>query len=133
VCGSGVLVCLLVLLIRGLVLPAVGQKLHLSPVRFPQPALTEVYCVTKTSDGNDSSDMATLFLLCGLPGSGKSTLAKKIERERPALRLTPDEWMERLVGHGYDEEKRSAIEALQWDIAQRALSLGIDVILESGF
>jgi predicted kinase len=77
--------------------------------------------------------MATLFLLCGLPGSGKSTLAKKIESEQPALRLTPDEWMERLVGHGYDEQKRAAIEALQWDIAQRALSLGIDVVLENGF
>jgi AAA domain len=133
VCGSGVLVCLLVLLIRGLILPAVGKNSTYPLFRFPQPALTEVYCVTETSDGNDSSDMATLFLLCGLPGSGKLTLAKKIERERPALRLTPDEWMERLVGHGYDEEKRAAIEALQWDIAQRALSLGIDVILESGF
>jgi len=77
--------------------------------------------------------MATLFLLCGLPGSGKSTVAKQIERDRPALRLTPDEWMERIVGTGYDEEKRAAIESLQWDIAQRALSLGIDVILESGF
>lgn len=77
--------------------------------------------------------MATLFLLCGLPGSGKSILAKKIEGEQPALRLTPDEWMARLVGHGYDEDKRAAIEALQWDIAQRALSLGIDVVLESGF
>src|ERR1700716_3529650 len=31
VCGSGVLVCSLVLLIRGPILPAVRQKLHLSP------------------------------------------------------------------------------------------------------
>jgi predicted kinase len=80
-----------------------------------------------------SQTMTTLFLICGLPGSGKSTLAKRIERERPALRLTPDEWMERIVGTGYDEGKRAAIESLQWDIAQRALALGVDVVLESGF
>jgi predicted kinase len=60
-------------------------------------------------------------------------LAKRIERERPALRLTPDEWMGRILGTGYDEDKRAAIESLHWDIAQRALSLGVDVILESGF
>lgn len=40
--------------------------------------------------------MPTLFLMCGLPGSGKTTLAKQLERERSALRLTPDEW---LPGH----------------------------------
>ena len=35
--------------------------------------------------------MATLHLVCGLSGSGKSTLARQIERDLPALRLTPDE------------------------------------------
>jgi len=60
-------------------------------------------------------------------------VAKQLESERRALRLTPDEWMERIIGTGYDEEKRAAIESLQWDIAQRLLSLGVDVVLESGF
>lgn len=77
--------------------------------------------------------MSTLHLICGLPGSGKSTLAKKLEKEHPALLLTPDEWMERIVGDGYNDEKRTVIETIQWEIAQQALRLGIDVILESGF
>ena len=77
--------------------------------------------------------MPILHLICGLPGSGKTTLARRLERELPALRLTPDEWMARIVGDGYDDAKRAAVEAVQWEIAARALSLGVDVILENGF
>lgn len=77
--------------------------------------------------------MSTLFLLCGLPGSGKTTLAKQLEQERSALRLTPDEWMARIVGDGYDEAKRVAVEAVQWEIAARVLKLGVDVVLDWGF
>lgn len=77
--------------------------------------------------------MATLHLICGLPGSGKSTLATRLERELPGLRLTPDEWMARIVGNGTDESKREAVEAVQWEIAVQALRLGVDVILENGF
>ncbi len=77
--------------------------------------------------------MTTLHMICGLPGSGKSTLAKQIEKDSFALRLTPDEWMINLDISGYDEKKREAIESLQWSLAQRVLSLGVDVVLESGF
>lgn len=77
--------------------------------------------------------MPILFLMCGLPCSGKTTLAKDIERERGALRLTPDEWMESLFGTGYDEAKRAAVEAMQWEIAARVLRLGLDVVLDWGF
>jgi predicted kinase len=59
--------------------------------------------------------MATLHLICGLPGSGKSTLAKKLENELAALRLTSDEWMDRIIGDGYNEEKRAIIELIQFD------------------
>lgn len=77
--------------------------------------------------------MSTLHLICGLPGSGKSTLAKRLEIEQSALRLATDEWMTRLVIDGYDEEKRFVVEAVQWEIAARVLSLGVNVILEFGF
>jgi predicted kinase len=42
--------------------------------------------------------VATLHLMAGLPCSGKTTLAQKLESERSALRLTPDEWQVRLFG-----------------------------------
>ena len=77
--------------------------------------------------------MPTLLLLCGLPGSGKTTLAVRLERERPALRLTPDEWIEALAIDPQDEEKRAVVEALQWKVASRALELGVDVVLDWGF
>src|SRR5258708_33469428 len=77
--------------------------------------------------------MPVLHLICGLPGSGKTTLARRLERDLPAVRLAPDEWMARIVGDGYDEAKRAAVEAVQWEIAARVLSLGVDVILENGF
>jgi len=77
--------------------------------------------------------MPILHLICGLPGSGKTTFARRLERDLPALRLAPDEWMARIIGDGYDEAKRAAVEAVQWEIAARALSLGVDVILENGF
>lgn len=77
--------------------------------------------------------MPTFHLICGLPGSGKSTLAKELEAKHPALRLTPDEWMERIVGDGHNSEKRKVVDAIQLEIAEQALRLGIDVILESGF
>jgi predicted kinase len=77
--------------------------------------------------------MPTLFLICGLPGSGKTTVAKRLEAENGALRLSPDEWMARIVGTGYDEAKRAEVEGVQWEIAQRVLALGVSVVLESGF
>jgi len=41
--------------------------------------------------------------------------------------------MARIVGNGYDEEKRTIIETIQLETAEQALRLGVDVILENGF
>ena len=81
--------------------------------------------------------MATLILMCGLPGSGKTTLAEQLEHERHALRLTPDEWIVRLFGSQLTPPTldwcRDPVESVQWSVAERALSLGINVILDFGF
>ena len=81
--------------------------------------------------------MATLHLMVGLPCSGKTTLAKKLEQERSALRLTPDEWQVPLFGQDAEEPEHDArhslIESLLWKIASRALELGTNVILDFGF
>jgi hypothetical protein len=79
--------------------------------------------------------VATLHLMFGLPCSGKTTLAHQRERERAALRLTPDEWHLRLFGQDVEEPEHDArhnlIETLLWDVAARALALGTNVILDS--
>ena len=81
--------------------------------------------------------MATLHLLVGLPCAGKTTLAHTLERELPALRLTTDEWHLRLFGQDATDpahdERHQALEALLWQVASRALSLGTDVVLDFGF
>ena len=81
--------------------------------------------------------MATLHLMVGLPCSGKTALARKLEYERSALRLTPDEWQLRLFGQDAEDSEHDArhglIEALLWEVASRALVLGTNVILDFGF
>jgi predicted kinase len=82
----------------------------------------------------------TLYLLCGLPGSGKTTLAKRLEQDTPALRLTPDEWMTPLYGASICEpdtleqwnSAHDRVEKVQWQIAERALVLGVSVVLDFG-
>jgi predicted kinase len=81
--------------------------------------------------------VATLILICGLPGAGKTTLAKQIERERPALRLSPDEWIAVILADPNDQAEldrlRTPVETVQWDVAMRVLALGVDVVIEWGF
>ena len=81
--------------------------------------------------------MPTLYLTCGLPGSGKTTLARRLEQAAPALRLTADEWLHALYpGISTPEAEtgpcRARVEGLQWAIAQRALELGGNVVLDWG-
>ena len=74
----------------------------------------------------------TLFIMVGLPGSGKTTLAKALERQHHALRLTKDDWMMPLFGWGDSGDKREIVEALLWSMGARALSLGVNVVLDYG-
>lgn len=73
-----------------------------------------------------------LIVVCGLPGSGKTTLAKALESRLHAVRFAPDEWMDALSLNLYDEERRAKIEALQWELGQQLLALGLTVIIEWG-
>ncbi len=75
---------------------------------------------------------ATLFIVCGLPGAGKTTLAKKIEESLSAIRMSADDWMSALSINLHAEEQRAKIEALQWALAKRLLSLGQNVVIEWG-
>ena len=81
--------------------------------------------------------MATLHLMVGLPCSGKTTFARRLENEKAALRLTPDEWQVRLFGQDAEEPehdvRHTLIETMLWNIASRVLVLATNVILDFGF
>ena len=81
--------------------------------------------------------MAILFLIGGLPGAVKTTLAKHLELTQWALRLCPDEWITSILADVTDtfemDRLRTPVESVQWEVAKRALTLGVNVILENGF
>ena len=78
-----------------------------------------------------------VLLLCGLTGSGKTQLAHALERELPALRFTMDDWMIALFGEHMERDTHdrrfAQLTAIAWDTAERALALGVHVILDYGF
>jgi len=81
--------------------------------------------------------MASLHLMCGMVGAGKTTLAKQLEADTGAVRLSPDEWIARLMANPNERAEadrlRDTVEALQWESALALLAAGGDVILENGF
>lgn len=78
------------------------------------------------------ASLARLIIVCGLPGSGKTTHAKQLEVKLRAARFSPDEWMDALLVDIWDESMRGRIEALQWQVGQELLTLGVSVIIEWG-
>jgi len=80
--------------------------------------------------------MPTLHIICGLPCSGKTTLAQKLEGETGAVRFSPDDWITALLPDDYSRSEldrlRDPVEAIQWGLAQRLLTLGVNVIVEWG-
>jgi len=73
-----------------------------------------------------------LIIVCGLPGSGKTSHAKQVEQNLRGVRFCPDEWMEAVGISLWDNEARQRIERLQWNVAQKILSLGRSVVIEWG-
>jgi len=75
--------------------------------------------------------------MVGLPCSGKTTKAKILEKEYNALLLTTDKWHVKLFGNDVDWENHDKIhgiiEKIIWEVAERVLVLGNDVILDFGF
>lgn len=59
-------------------------------------------------------------------------MARLGPKRQGAIRLSPDEWMEALHINVWDEESRTRIEALQWQLARELLRLGQSVIIEWG-
>jgi predicted kinase len=74
-----------------------------------------------------------MVLIVGLPGAGKTSWARRLEEERKAIRLTPDEWMDALFHTNEVNGRRWVLESeMLWGVAARALGLGVDVILDYG-
>lgn len=73
-----------------------------------------------------------MYVTVGLPGAGKTTAARRIEAEKRALRLTPDDWMIPLYGHHNAGGKRDVLEGRFVWLALRALRSGVSVVLDFG-
>lgn len=80
----------------------------------------------------DSFRQATLIVMIGLPACGKTTLARRLQAERGALRLTPDEWMKPLFDDSEADGKRNVLEGRFVWLAMDALRAGVDVVIDFG-
>jgi predicted kinase len=79
----------------------------------------------------------TLFLIGGLPGAGKTTFARELARRGRALRLCADEWLLLLAHNPADSTEvdrlRPIVHSQLWELAIRALEIGVNVSIEHSF
>ena len=75
-----------------------------------------------------------IHLLAGLNGAGKTTLARELEAGLPAVRFSLDEWMLRLHGLDFDDERypprAEQCRALIRDLAAQVVRTGSSVVLD---
>ncbi|KIG16525.1 hypothetical protein DB30_04438 [Enhygromyxa salina] len=84
--------------------------------------------------------MPKVHVISGATGAGKTTYARALASRTGALRFSIDEWMSRLFVPDLGElefawmmERVGRCEAQIWSVAEQALALGVDVILDLGF
>jgi len=75
---------------------------------------------------------ARLFILCGLPGAGKTSRALELCERFGAIRMSADDWMERLGTDLWDEDARARIERIQRGLTADLLRVGTNVVVEWG-
>ena len=73
-----------------------------------------------------------LILTCGLPGAGKTTLAHRLADERPAVRLSKDEWLWAMGSSPWVRGDGERMEHQLWALAQEMLRVGTSVIVDFG-
>jgi predicted kinase len=81
------------------------------------------------------SPQGTIHLLCGLPGTGKSTFARELESRTNGVTLNHDVWLVGIFGPTASEDfekHHSTVWRLLWQLAERLVSIGVDVILDFG-
>lgn len=72
------------------------------------------------------------MLMVGLPAAGKTTRARVLAAERPAVRLSPDEWMIPLFGESDAGGRRDVLEGRLVSAGLAAVACGADVVLDFG-
>ena len=81
--------------------------------------------------------MATIHLMVGFMGFGKTTIAKTLEESIKAVRLTHDEFMVKLYRRHLPEaefrEDYHKVDNLLWELAEKFIETGTDVIMDYGF
>ena len=82
------------------------------------------------------TDQPIIHLLCGLPGSGKSVRAGELEAAGAGIVLNADSWVWKLYPDDAEaaarDERKVLVHELQWELTERLLLAGVDVIFEWG-